>query len=102
MQTTISNFMKMAETSPNRLENTVEKGEIAPFPIVFSKDLYNRHIKTKACLGKSYNEGKQNYNCHKSATYPHTAPCHKTGIKLYEKKKKKSWKCLNWVKNHYI
>ena len=26
---------------------------ISPFPIVFSKDLYNRHIKTRACLGKS-------------------------------------------------
>ena len=26
---------------------------ISPFPTVFSKDLYYRHIKTKACLGKS-------------------------------------------------
>ena len=34
------------------------KGEIVryeqfpPFPTVFSKDLYCRHVKTKACLGK--------------------------------------------------
>ena len=39
------------------LENTVGKGEIARyeqlllFP-VFSKDLYCRHVKTRACLGK--------------------------------------------------
>ena len=25
---------------------------ISPFPTVFSKDLYCRHIKTRACLGK--------------------------------------------------
>ena len=25
---------------------------ISPFPTVFSKDLYGRHIKTRACLGK--------------------------------------------------
>ena len=40
-----------------RVENTVGKGEIVRyeqfllFP-VFSKDLYRRHIKTRACLGK--------------------------------------------------
>ena len=40
------------------LENTVEKGEIAGneqfllFPQCFSKDLYCRHVKTRACLGK--------------------------------------------------
>ena len=40
------------------VENTVEKGEIAHyeqfilFPTVFSKDLYCRHVKTRACLGK--------------------------------------------------
>ena len=39
------------------LENTVGKGEIARyeqfllFPL-FSKDLYCRHVKTRACLGK--------------------------------------------------
>ena len=25
---------------------------ISPFPTVFSKDLYCRHVKTRACLGK--------------------------------------------------
>ena len=25
---------------------------ISPFPTVFSKDLHNRHVKTRACLGK--------------------------------------------------
>ena len=41
-----------------RVENTVGKGEIARneqflfFPIVFSKDLYCRQVKTRACLGK--------------------------------------------------
>ena len=40
------------------LENTVQKGEIAhykqfsPFPTVFLKDLYCRHVKTRVCLGK--------------------------------------------------
>ena len=68
-----SRLMKMAESSPNnenskydesgrmffkRVENTVEKSRncslqaISPFPIVFSKDLYRRHEKTRACLGK--------------------------------------------------
>ena len=41
-----------------RIENTVGKRikclfrTISPFPTVFSKDLYCRHIKTRACLGK--------------------------------------------------
>ena len=35
-----------------RVEITVGKGEISPFPTVFSKDLYCKHIKTRACLGK--------------------------------------------------
>ena len=40
------------------IENIVGKGEncslraISPFPTVFSKDLYCRHVKTRACLGK--------------------------------------------------
>ena len=40
-----------------RVENTVGKGEIGHqeqfllFP-VFSKDLYSRYVKTRACLGK--------------------------------------------------
>ena len=29
---------------------------ISPFPTVFSKDLYCRHVKTRACLGKGYLE----------------------------------------------
>ena len=43
---------------PKWIENTVGKGEIAHyeqsllFPAVFSKDLYSRHVKTRACLGK--------------------------------------------------
>ena len=39
---------------PKWAENTVEKGEIAcsPFPTVISTDLYCRHVKTRACLGK--------------------------------------------------
>ena len=55
---TISNLMKMVESSPKWVENTVGKGEIAhyeqftPFPTVFSKEFYGRHMKTRACLGK--------------------------------------------------
>ena len=30
---------------------------ISPFPTVFSKDLYCRHAKTKACLGKGLKLG---------------------------------------------
>ena len=36
-------------------ENTVGKREIAcnkQFPTVFSNDLYYKHVKTRACLGK--------------------------------------------------
>ena len=36
-----------------RVENTAGKEEITPFPTMFSKDFYGRHIKTKACLGES-------------------------------------------------
>ena len=47
-----------------RVENTVGQEEIAryeiyPFPMVFLKDLYTRHKKTRACLekvGKSYDD----------------------------------------------
>ena len=48
----------MAESSPNRVENTVGKGEntryeqFLRFPTVFSKDLYCRHVKTRAYVGK--------------------------------------------------
>ena len=40
------------------VENTQGKDEIAqaqaisPFPTVFSKDVYCRHLKTRACFGK--------------------------------------------------
>ena len=36
------------------VENAVGKGAISPFPTVFSKDLYCKHTKTRACLGKGY------------------------------------------------
>ena len=36
-----------------QVENTVGKREISPFATVFSKGIYCRHIKTRACLGKS-------------------------------------------------
>ena len=55
-QTTMSNLMKMAQFF-KRVKKTVGKGENACyeqfflFP-VFPKDLYCRHIKTRACLGK--------------------------------------------------
>ena len=41
-----------------RIENTVERGEIARyeqfllFSQCFSKDFYHRHVKTRACLEK--------------------------------------------------
>ena len=41
-----------------RVGNTLGKekkcwlGTISPFSTVFSKDLYRRHVKTRACLGK--------------------------------------------------
>ena len=41
LQTTIISLMKMAESSPK------EKKTISPFPPVFSKHLYCRHIKTR-------------------------------------------------------
>ena len=49
--------MKMVGKFFERVENAAGKGEIARdeqfllFP-VFSKDLYCRHVKTRACLGK--------------------------------------------------
>ena len=57
---TISNSMKMAESSSYGLENTVGKGGIAlneessHFPTMFSKELYCRHVKSRAYMGKSY------------------------------------------------
>ena len=39
------------------VENTGKRGNsstqaISPFPTLFSKELYGRHVKTRACLGK--------------------------------------------------
>ena len=51
----------MAENFYKQVENTVGKGEICllraipPFPTAFSKNLYCRHVKTWACLGKGIN-----------------------------------------------
>ena len=49
--------MKMAVKFSKQVENIVGKGEIARYEQFllfpqFSKDLYYRHIKTRACLGK--------------------------------------------------
>ena len=55
---TISNLMNMTEGSPKRVENTVEKGEIAHseqfllFPQCFSEYLYCGQVKIVTCLGK--------------------------------------------------
>ena len=43
-------LMKMAQRYPNWNETLLQA--ISPFPTVFSKDLYCRHVKTRACLGK--------------------------------------------------
>ena len=50
-------FDDNGRTFSKRVENPVVKGEIAYYeqfllPTVFSKDLYCRHVKTRACLGK--------------------------------------------------
>ena len=58
LQTTISNLLKMAESSQNLVENTVGNGEIARyeqfllFPQCLKKKMWCRHVKTGACLGK--------------------------------------------------
>ena len=43
-------FDKNGRKFSKRVENTEGKGGIALFPTVFSKDLYCRHVKTRACL----------------------------------------------------
>ena len=45
-------FSKLVENSGEERRNYSSQA-ISPFPAVFSKDLYCRHIKTKACLGKA-------------------------------------------------
>ena len=55
---TILTLMKVVESSPKWWITLWEKGEIAHyeqfllFPTVFSKDLYWRHVNSRACLGK--------------------------------------------------
>ena len=52
------NLQENGRKISKQVESTVGKGEIArlraisPFPTVFSKDLYFRHVKTMACLVK--------------------------------------------------
>ena len=53
-------FHEYARNFSNPEENTWKRRNcslraISPFPTVFSKDLYCRHVKTRACLGKSFN-----------------------------------------------
>ena len=50
----------MAENSQNGLKTLWEKEKLLvtskfSFPTMFSKDVYCRHVKTRACLGKGYN-----------------------------------------------
>ena len=50
-------FNKNGRKVSKRAENIVGKGwidplAICPFPTVFSKDLYCRHVKTRACKVK--------------------------------------------------
>ena len=53
-------FYENGITFSKRLENTVGKRKkcslraISPFPTVFSKGLYQRHVKTMDCMGKGY------------------------------------------------
>ena len=49
----------MAESSPNRWISLGRKGEIAGN--MFLKDLYCRHVKTRACFGKDYVKFKHIY-----------------------------------------
>ena len=50
LQTTILILVEMAENSPKR-RNWLLRA-ISPIPTLFSKELYCRHVKTRACLGK--------------------------------------------------
>ena len=45
-------FNKNGRKVFKRKENPVEKGAHSPFPTVFSKDLYRRHVQSRPCLGK--------------------------------------------------
>ena len=55
----VSNLTKMVESSLDRVENTVEKGDVAlsvraisSFPTEFSKDLHCIQVKTRAYCEK--------------------------------------------------
>ena len=53
----------MAESSPKGQNTLWERWNcssqaISPFPTVFSKDLYCRHVKSRACLGKGWQIGQ--------------------------------------------
>ena len=55
VQTTISNLMKMAENTGRKhceKRRNCSLRAISPFPTVSPEDLYYRHVKTRACLGK--------------------------------------------------
>ena len=45
-------FDKNGRMFSERVKNTLGNEEIAPFLTVFSKDLYYRRVKTRACSGK--------------------------------------------------
>ena len=49
-----SKFNEEGRKFSKRVENTVGKEAISPFPKVFLKDLYCRPIKTRTCLAKGY------------------------------------------------
>ena len=51
------NFYENGRKFSKQVENAIGKGRnllgaISPVPTVFSKDLYRRQVKTRACLGK--------------------------------------------------
>ena len=57
LQMTIFNLMKMAESPPLGRKHCGKRRNCSlqtssPFPTVFTNDLYCRHIKSRACLGK--------------------------------------------------
>ena len=61
LQMTISDMFQMAEGSLNGRKHMQEKEKFLvmsnfSFPTIFSKDLYCRHLETRACLGKGKSE----------------------------------------------
>ena len=62
LHTTISNLIKKKKKKGRKVSKKEEKHcgkrrncslrAISPFTTVFSKDLFCRHVKTRACLGK--------------------------------------------------